>query len=521
MPHTTVGKISLIRTETELTTTPIKQNKMQKIIEIHHGVTRMPEWRMSVPVDFEMLDGEHIAIVGPNGGGKSMFVDILIGRHPLLMVDPAYDFSPSKKKLVSDNIKYITFRDSYGDSDSSYYLQQRWNQHDIDEKTPTVGSQLEEAFNLCGDDTTERRNMQQHLYDMFHLEHLLDKYIILLSSGELRKFQLVKTLLSDPRVLIMDNPFIGLDAQTRDQLTDLLRELSEVNALQIILVLSKTDDIPDFITHIVEVDKMTVYPKRTLKEYLDSRPPFPTRVLSEQKEHEILSLPYNENEYHNGEVVKLNKVSIRYGKRTILKELDWTVNCGERWALSGQNGAGKSTLLSLVCADNPQSYACDISLFGNKRGSGESIWDIKKHIGYVSPEMHRAYQKDIPAIRIVASGLQDSVGLYVKPRPEQLDICRWWMSLFGLEGLEEQTFLKLSSGEQRLVLLARAFVKDPELLILDEPLHGLDNKNRRLVKDIIEVFCKRRNKTMIMVTHYKNELPNCIDHSIYLERHAE
>ena len=107
----------------------------------------------------------------------------------------------------------------------------------------------------------------------------------------------------------------------------------------------------------------------------------------------IIDLPSDGNNYDSEEVVKLNKVSIRYGDRTILKELDWTVRRGEKWALSGENGAGKSTLLSLVCADNPQSYACDISLFGRKRGTGESIWEIKKHIGYVSPEMHRAYLK--------------------------------------------------------------------------------------------------------------------------------
>jgi molybdate transport system ATP-binding protein len=479
----------------------------------------MPEWRMAEPVDFESADGEHIAIVGENGSGKSMLVDILIGRHPLLMVDPKYDFSPSKKVLVSDNIKYITFRDSYGDSDGAYYLQQRWNQHDIDENTPTVGGQLEEIYNMTGEDTKERRDLQKHLYELFNIGHLLDKYIILLSSGELRKFQLAKVLLTDPRVLIMDNPFIGLDAETRDQLKLLLKTLSAERALQIILVLSKVDDIPDFITDIVEVKAMKVLPKISKEDYFRSRAPFPARVLSEVKEKAIIDLPYNGNEYHADEVVKMNKVCIRYGKRTILQDLDWTVKNGERWALSGQNGAGKSTLLSLVCADNPQSYACDIALFGNPRGSGESIWDIKKHIGYVSPEMHRAYQKDLPAIRIVASGLKDSVGLYMKPDPNEYDRCKWWMDIFGLTGIEDRTFLKLSSGEQRLVLLARAFVKDPELLILDEPLHGLDNTNRRLVKDIIETFSKRRNKTIIMVTHYKEELPNCIDHSIFLKRH--
>ena len=494
---------------------------MQKIISIKNGVTRMPEWRMAEPVNFEACEGEHIAIVGPNGGGKSMFVDMIVGRHPLLMHDPDYDFSPSTKPLVSDNIKYITFHDTYGgDNDRTYFLQQRWNQLEIDESTPIVKDKLEEAYQMAGDDTPERRELQKHIYQLFHMEHLMNKYVILLSSGELRKFKLASTLFSEPRVLIMDNPFIGLDAETRDQLKDLLKNLSSERALQIILVLSKSDDIPEFITHVVEVKDMKVLPKVTKQQYLDSRQPVPAHVLNPALVQAIQDLPYSDREYHSEEVVKMNKVSIRYGERTILKEQDWTVNNGERWALSGQNGAGKSTLLSLVCADNPQSYACDIALFGNPRGSGESIWDIKKHIGYVSPELHRSYQRDLPAIRIVASGLMDSVGLYVKPKEEDMDKCRFWMKVFGLEGLEERGFLKLSSGEQRLVLLARAFVKDPELLILDEPLHGLDNVNRRLVKDVIEAFCQRKNKTMIMVTHYKEELPACIDHSIFLLRHA-
>ena len=495
---------------------------MQKIISIKDGVTRMPEWRMAEPVNFEACDGEHIAIVGPNGGGKSMFVDIIVGRHPLLMHDPEYDFAPSQKPMVSDNIKYITFRDTYGgDNDRTYFLQQRWNQLEIDENTPVVKDKLEEAYQMAGDDTPERRDLQQHIYKLFHMEHLLDKYTILLSSGELRKFKLASTLFSEPRVLIMDNPFIGLDADTRDQLKALLKTLAQERALQIILVLSKSDDIPDFITHVVEVKDMRVLPKVSKQQYLDSRAPMPQRVLSPELEQAIVDLPVSERDYHAQEVVKMNKVRIQYGERIILKDLDWTVNNGERWALSGQNGAGKSTLLSLVCADNPQSYACDIALFGNPRGSGESIWDIKKHIGYVSPELHRSYQRDLPAIRIVASGLMDSVGLYVKPKEEDMDKCRFWMKVFGLEGMEDRGFLKLSSGEQRLVLLARAFVKDPELLILDEPLHGLDNRNRRLVKDVIEAFCKRQNKTMIMVTHYKEELPSCIDHSIFLVRHTK
>lgn len=494
---------------------------MQKIIEIKNGLTRMPGWRMAEPVNFQACDGEHIAIVGRNGSGKSMLVDMIVGRHPVLPDLTQYDFAPSTKTMVSENIKYITFRDTYGgDNDRTYFLQQRWNQMEIDDSTPVVRDKLEEAYQLAGEDTPERRQLQQHIYGLFHMEHLLDKYIILLSSGELRKFKLASTLFSEPRVLIMDNPFIGLDAETRNQLKELLKTLSRERALQIILVLSKSDDIPDFITHVVEVKDMRVLSKVSKDEYMQTRASFPSHVLSAEKEQAILDLPYSDRDYRAEEVIKMNKVCIRYGERTILKDLDWTVMNGDRWALSGQNGAGKSTLLSLVCADNPQGYACDIALFGYQRGSGESIWDIKKHIGYVSPELHRSYQRDLPAIRIVASGLMDSVGLYVKPKEEDYDKCRFWMSVFGLEGLEERGFLKLSSGEQRLVLLARAFVKDPELLILDEPLHGLDNINRRLVKDVIEAYCKRKNKTMIMVTHYKEELPACIDHSIFLIRHT-
>ena len=140
----------------------------------------MPEWRMAAPVNFELCDGEHIAVVGTNGSGKTMFIDIVTGRHPIIGDGIEYDFSPSLKPLVSDNIKYIAFKDSYGTHDGTYYLQQRWNQHDISEDTPTAGELLEEAFLSTGNDTAERRTLQNHLYSLFHIGHVLDKYIITL-----------------------------------------------------------------------------------------------------------------------------------------------------------------------------------------------------------------------------------------------------------------------------------------------------------------------------------------------------
>ena len=493
----------------------------QHTIQLTDALARNPEVRLAVPNSLDLLEGEHLAIMGPNAAGKSLLVDMLTGKAALLGAGRIkYDFRPSAAPEVYKNIKYITFRDTYGSTDTNYYYQMRWNTTDHDE-VPVVRQ-------LLGD--YEESPLQRQLFDLFHIDVMLDKPIITLSSGEMRKFQLTKILLTQPRIVIMDNPFIGLDASTRTQLDDLLTELSHMEGLQIILVLSMLDQVPAFITHVLPMIGGKAMPKITREAYLRhyeqldrlhrEKEEVTYKVLQQKIEAlPSISQPLNLSISQSPEeVVRLNQVSIRYEERTILKALDWTVRRGEKWALSGDNGSGKSTLLSLVCADNPQSYACDISLFGRKRGTGESIWDIKKHIGYVSPEMHRAYLKNLPSVEIVASGLHDTIGLYVKPKPEQFAICRWWMDIFGVGHLMDRPFLRLSSGEQRLVLLARAFVKDPELLILDEPLHGLDTYNRRRVKRIIEAFCHRPNKTMIMVTHYAEELPITITHHLHLEK---
>ncbi len=480
----------------------------QQIIALTEGVARNPLVRLESPATVLLAEGEHIAIVGPNGAGKSLLVDMLTGKNLLREGKLSYDFSPSPTHTAYENIKYIAFRDTYGAADATYYYQQRWNSQD-QEDAPEVKDML---------GAVKDEKLKEELFDLFRIAPMLDKKIILLSSGELRKFQLTRTLLTAPRVLIMDNPFIGLDAATRELLFRLLEQLARREALQIVLVLSMLDDIPEFITHVIPVEESRVGEKLTRQEYLDAYIPANLSAEVARRRERILSYPLQEDGYTSEEVVKLNKVSIRYGDRTILRELDWTVRRGEKWALTGENGSGKSTLLSLVCADNPQSYACDISLFGRKRGTGESIWEIKRHIGYVSPEMHRAYLKNLPAIEIVASGLHDSIGLYKKVHEEQLAVCEWWMDIFGIASLKDRPFLQLSSGEQRLALLARAFVKDPELLILDEPLHGLDTDNRYRIRKIIEAFCERKDKTLIMVTHYESELPDSIDHRLNLIR---
>jgi len=498
--------------------------QVQRIIDIKEGQTGNPAVRMARPLNITILEGEQIAVVGDNAAGKTRLVETLSGILPVQGTSLKYDFSPSPLRLVSENIKYIAFRDTYDGADDNYYLQKRWNRQDIDDDTPTAGALLERAFEAAETGSGRfldsegrerlhegRAALRDRLYRMFGLEDVLDSFIISLSSGELRKFQLTRTLLAMPRVLVLDNPFIGLDADTRSQLSELLATLVREMHLLLILVLSRTDHIPSFITHIIPVRGLDVLPKIPVGEFAGSRQASDAGLPA--KAGDLSEVPVGTRE-----IIRLNSVTIRYGDRTILQGLDWVVREGECWALTGPNGSGKSTLLSLICADNPQGYACDIELFGHRRGTGESIWDIKKHIGYVSPEMHRAYMKNLPSLHIVASGLFDTVGLFMHPSAGQLESCRKWMEVFGIDYLAERPYLQISSGEQRLCLLARAFVKDPELLILDEPMHGLDERRCALVKDIIDDFVRRPGKTLIMVSHYESELPSCITRRLALSR---
>ena len=417
----------------------------------------------------EMLDirkGEQVALVGPNGSGKSRLAAAFAGR---------------------SGAKYITFRDSYGSyGDRSFFMQQRWNLFTLEGDPPSAGEQLRKEAAASPDPAATRR--LQELIALFGLEAVLDKPLVTLSSGELRKFQLTRALLGGPEILVIDNPYIGLDPRTRALLTRLLASLAATTTL--LLVLSRVAEIPPFITHVIPVADGQAGRKVPLGEYLDT-------VLPPA-------------------VIRMRGVTIRYGERVILDGLDWTVRQGEHWALTGANGSGKTTLLSLICADNPMAYACDIELFGRPRGSGETIWDIKRGIGFVSPELHRAFQVDAPALDIVTSGLFDTEGLYRHPSPEQYACARRWMAEFGIEPWAERPFLQLSSGEQRLCLLARAFVKDPPLYVLDEPLHGLDEPQRRRVKALLDRFCGAPGKTLLMVTHYPEEYPACIDHSLTL-----
>jgi len=478
----------------------------KSIIEIKGAIPRFDHLQFSQPINWEIKQRQHWAIIGPNGAGKTLLVDILLSKYALKSGEIICKDEKGQNLIVSSIVKDVAFRDIYSlvDTKNSYY-QQRWNKGD-EQEVPVVKELVAKAD----------KQWLNTLVEWFSIEDLMEKQINLLSSGELRKFLIVKSLLSKPKILILDNPFIGLDARSRILLNNLFTRLSEFNNLQLVLVLSNPEDIPDIITDILPIREKNIYNYRSRKDFLQDDS-FINELFGSVEESRLDTLKerYINNFSDYVKAIIMKNIHIQYDYRTILAGLDWQVKKGEKWALLGPNGSGKSTLLSLVCGDNPQAYANDITLFDKKRGTGESIWDIKKRIGYISPEMHLYYLKNVRCIDVVGSGFFDTIGLYRKCTGEQEAIALEWMKIFGIENIDNTSFLHVSSGEQRLTLLARVFVKNPDLLILDEPLHGLDVVKKRQVKKIIEEFCDK-NKSLVYVTHYNEEIPSVVDKQLTL-----
>jgi len=204
-------------------------------------------------------------------------------------------------------------------------------------------------------------------------------------------------------------------------------------------------------------------------------------------------------------LVTLRRGFARYGEIEVFTGLDLTINRGDHTLITGPNGCGKSTLLQIITGDHPLCYVNDLSLFGRRRGSGESVWDLKRRMGILSPDLHRNHRVAGSALAIVVSGLFDSIGLYTTPNPAQQQLGRRWLQRLGLERKAQQAFRQMSYGEQRLILLARALIKTPPLLVLDEPTQGLDERNRMALLDFLAAIAKDQLATILYVSHRPDE----------------
>jgi molybdate transport system ATP-binding protein len=213
----------------------------------------------------------------------------------------------------------------------------------------------------------------------------------------------------------------------------------------------------------------------------------------------------------------MKDTTVRYGDLVVLDRVNWAMGRGENWAILGPNGAGKSTLVKLILGENLQAYANPIFLFGQRKGSGESIWDIKKRIGVVSADLQVQYRKRISAFEVIVSGFYDTIGLYQAPTSPQKEIASRWVDFLDIKELAKEPFNQLSFGQRRMVLLARAMVKSPVLLIADEPCHGLDISNRIKILRVLEKI-GRTNTRLLYMTDRAEEILNCITHVMRLDR---
>ena len=471
------------------------------LVELQNYLPRAP-FQFAEPINLKLFRGENWLVYGLNGSGKSILAKTLMKSYQSLCGTITHNLPGNDWNRITSNMAHLSFNSQYGGSDEGMCYQMRWNQGLLDDSLPKVKDVLS-LSKLPG------------CFSHLKLENLMERYIISLSSGEFRRFQIAQMLCTGARIIIIENPYIGLDEQNRAIVAELLQELVKISGVQLILLESRLPENLSLFSHIVLIEdgRVAKYP---LKEGLAA-----IKTAAVKTAAKDYSAAHSVTAECGKELLKLQNVSIRYGNRTILKDLSWSLKAGEKWALTGRNGSGKSTLLSLICADNPQAYSCNITLFGRKRGTGESIWDIKRNIGYLSPEMYKSYRKPLPVENIVASGLFDTIGLYVEPKEEHLQRVERWMELFNLSRFRGTNYMHLSDGWQRMVLLARAFVKNPPLLILDEPFHGLDNKNRTLAAEIIESRCRQPEKSLIMVSHYKEDFPQSITHTLNLSPEAQ
>ncbi len=443
-------------------------------------------------------EGETWAITGPIGSGKTTLAEALLGKHPTpdgAIRWPLLDRLRAvghAAKYPSDIIRFVAFQEqSRLFTYAGHYYQQRFEFGDAEQP-------LSVAEFLRAGTTATDADVQDAAAKLGITEQLALGFIKL-SNGQTRRARIARALLATPELLILDDPFLGLDAAGRSELTELLGGL--VRAGTRLVLICRPDAVPAWVTHNMNCEASSECGVRSAESKVE---------VSEK------SLP--ESTTGGEAVIELRNVNVAHGGHAILRDINWTVRAGERWAVLGPNGSGKTTLLSLLCGDHPQAYVNDVRLFGRRRGSGESIWDVKRNVGLVSPEFHLYFQQPLLAERAIATGFFDV--LHDRTTSEKQDAAiRELMEQFGIAHLAGRPFRTLSTGEQRLVLFARAVVKQPPLLILDEPFQGLDDVSIRRLRDWLDTSVKPP-QTMLFVSHLSAEIPRSVSHRLRLDRGA-
>jgi molybdate transport system ATP-binding protein len=368
------------------------------------------------------------------------------------------------------------------------------------DRVDTGSSVYSLIYEQCEDEVLTRR-----LIDELDLLHLQTSGFRVLSTGESRRLMLARALATGPQLLILDEPYTGLDTVHRKSLANYLQALSEI--VQMIVIVSREEEMPEWI------DKVALFNHGQLdslmdKDVWDNHPVIAqVKAQSKQQSEEMMALirRHQHTSQFENPIFELKNGKVGYAEQLIFSNVNWRIEKGQHWQVKGPNGCGKSTLLGLIFGDHPQCYSNDIYIFGRQRGTGETIWEIKKHIGMVSSALHLQYRVNCSALAVILSGFYDSIGLYKEPTARELKIAGEWLEILHMAQFAKTSFRELEYGQQRLLLIARAIVKQPTLLILDEPYQGLDYLGRRLVKNTLELIARENLSQLLYVSHYQED----------------
>jgi molybdate transport system ATP-binding protein len=534
-------------------------HRPQPFLSLREAAFRLGERIVFPKTNWVFARDQHWAILGANGSGKSLLADALRGLLPLVQGDLRYHFQPPHGLTPEEAIGHVSFEQRKAELHDTV-VQSRWNSLE-QEGTLLVREFLsyERVMDINPFEVTSRHRQARPQFErrlrravsLLGVAPLLDRALLSLSNGERQKVELARALSHPMRLLILDEPFSGLDKANRAHFHAILESLM-ATSLRVLLVATRIEDLPHHITHVLCVADCQVVAAGPRMDILSStRRPSPLllwrrglgrggpqdrKVRTSNIQHPTSNIqrPQSTQSLDVGcsmldvgcsphssrgrplyprpglELVRMRRITVRYGNSVVLRDINWTIRAGESWALLGPNGSGKTTLLSLIIGDHPQVYANDVTVFGQPRGNGESMWEIKQHIGWVSPELHLHFNASATCFEVVASGFFDSVGLFQPPSARQRTQARQWLARFQLLEYAHRPMYSLSAGLQRTVLLARSLVKNPRLLILDEPCQGLDPAHRDHFVRTVDHLILAGSVTCIYVTHRPDEIPPSI-----------
>jgi molybdate transport system ATP-binding protein len=505
--------------------------KKEPVITLDAITVRLRDKVYLQNTSWQINSAESWAVIGPNGAGKTTLAKSLFGGVPVVGGSITHHYGTEDSGPIYDSIGYVSPEQQRGIMEKEkLQLDSRDFSGNIHEVTTVEDIILGRAYRHEPDSTDYGLRLG-NLANKLRIESILGRNILSISSGEMTKTLIARALLKKPHLLILDEPYDGLDHQSRRSLKDMLESLID-DHIQLVLITHRIDEIMSNISHVLLLKNGSVYRsgKRDevlTKEMLDGLYGLENSLPAQAGRHPLFSGTGKHNHPDQSAkggkapgnvLIKMIDTTVRYKDVTVLDKVNWTVRQGDNWMILGPNGAGKTTLLKLILGENLQAYANEIYLFGRKKGSGENVWDIKKNIGFISSELQARYPRHLSAFDVVCSGFFDSIGLYRLCSDEQKDMARRWIDTLGVADLADQKFGQLSHGQCQLVLIARAMVKSPVLLMLDEPCDGLDIANRDKLLKLLDIIGENTDTNLIYVTHHQAETLPCITHVLVLDR---